>query len=437
MNRLKPGKPDGRGTPIEDPTVMRDALQMLFEAEAEFSIKVEGTSTLPYASRVQLLQFQQGTFVLKLVRPLPHEMLEGALFRMLFAVDEQRFEGIISLIGRDGYLQYRFHLPASLIQADRRRHQRFPFRPRENAYVIAQEAGIPGIGVAGPLVNVSMGGLALRVDRALRMDDGVRVPVNSALFERGKGFPRLRIQDLPLLRLLEGRGISAHASERGSELILGMSFVGMRLEEETALARSLGLREVMYRGGQPLRPDGASGQGRPAGPRGEPGEDGEPALEEIDPGAAAVPQEITALVRLQRRTTRLVLVMASGPLRESIQELLRRQGYHRQEAVDDLEQLRPLCQPGQRRALPGLVLADLALARSGDTEPLAAVRIIERQLAQLGGIRTAILCEEVDPTLLLAQETVTRFLPYPAGVGDQWVETLDAMLDAGPDSPGL
>ena len=128
--------------------------------------------------------------------------------------------------------------------------------------------------------------------------------------------------------------------------------------------------------------------------------------------------------------------MTSGPLRESIQELLRRQGYHRQEAVEDLEQLRPLCQPGQRRALPGLVWPTWPWPAAATRNP-SAVRIIERQLAQLAGIRTAILCEEVDPTLLLAEETVTRFLPYPTGDGDQWVETLDAMLDAAPDSPGL
>jgi hypothetical protein len=426
MNRIKPGK-DGRGTPIEDPQVVQDALQMLFEAETEFFIKVEGTATLPYASRVQLLQIPAGRFVLKLVRPLPHEMMPGALFRMTFAADGLRFEAVIGLIGRDGYLQYGFHLPSSLFQADRRLHQRCPFRPRENAYVIAQDAAIPGTGVAGPLVNISMGGMALRVDRALRMEDGVRVPVNSALFERGKSFPRFRVQDLPLLHLLEGRAISAHATEHGSELVLGLSFAGMSLEEETALARTLAFREKMYRGGQPPQPGAAGTPARSGGPRGN-GEDDEAYSELGAPEAEAqAAQEVTVLLRLQRRTARVVLVMADGPVRQGIQALLRQHGYHRLETVEHMGLLRPLCE-GQRRALPGLVLADLALARSGDAEPLAAVRIIERQMAELGGLATAILCEEVDPTLLLAQETRTQFLPYPTGGGDQWVDTLDAML---------
>ena len=424
MNRIKAGKPDGRGTPIEDPQVLQDALQVLFEAETEFFIKVEGTSTLPYASRVQALAVPEGRFSLKLVRPLPHEMLPGALFRMTFAVEDLRFEAIIGLLGRDGYLQYGFTLPSSLFQADRRLHKRYPFRPRENAYAIAQDATIPGVGVAGPLVNISMGGMALRADRALRMDDGVRIPVNSAKFERGKSFPRFRIQDLPRLPLLEGRAISAHATEHGSELILGLSFAGMSLEEETALAACLAFREQMYRGGQAPRPEGAAGAPRGRAVADGTAEEGTPELEAEDPA----PMQVTVLLRLRRRTVRVVLVMADGAVRQGILEVLRRHGYHRIEAVADLGQLRPLCEPGQHGARPGLVLADLALARSGDAEPLAAARIIENQMAELGAPPTAILCEEVDPTLLLAQESSTRFLPYPSGEAERWIETLDGML---------
>ncbi|MDR3671822.1 MAG: PilZ domain-containing protein [Holophaga sp.] len=401
---------------MEDPQAVADALQMLFEAETEFFIKVEGTATLPYASRVQLFDLPEDQLVLKLVRPLPHEMPAGALFTMTFTVDDLRFEASIELLGRFGYLQYSFRPPTSLFQADRRRHKRYPFRPRENAYVIAQNAAIPGLGVAGPLVNVSQGGMALRVDRALRMDDGVRVPVSTALFERGKGFPRFRLQDLPLLRLLEGRALCAHCTEHGTELVLGLSFTGMGLEEEAALARSLEFREKMYRGGQ--RPEGEPA--RPGQPQAE-GEEPEP-----EPESRA--QEVTALLRLRRRAARVVLVMADGPVRAGIQDRLRQHGYHRTETIEHMGLLRPLCEPGQRQALPAMVLADLALARTGDAEPLAAARILENQMLELGGLATIILCEEVDPTLLLAQGARTRFLPYPDERGDRWVETLDGML---------
>jgi len=420
MNKPRTGK-EGRGTPIEDPQVMQDALRMLFESEREFSIRVEGTSTLPYAARVQSLAFAEGSFSLRLVRPLPHEMPIGAEFRMLFAVADQRFEGIIALRGRDGYLQYCFRLPPSLMEADRRLNRRFPFRPRESAYVIAQDAGLPGIGVAGPLVNLGMGGLALRVDRALRLDDGVRIPVHAVRFERGQGFTRFRAQDLPRLPMLEGRAVAAHVIEHGPELILGLTFVGMGLEEETALFRSLEFREQMYRGGQRL--EGAGGSGGPA-------REAAPELEAppVPQAEAEAEPAVTIMLRLQRRATRVVLVMAETPLRAELAGRLRQQGYHRLELVPSLEALQALGgADGTGRRPSPLVLADLALARSGDAEPLAAVRIIERQLAKLACLGTVILCEEVDPTLLLGQETRTRFLAYP-DAGETWPATLDALL---------
>ena len=275
--------------------------------------------------------------------------------------------------------------------------------------------------MAGPLVNISMGGMALRMDRALRMDDGVRVPVTSALFERGQGFPRFRVQDLPLLHLLEGRAISAHATERGPKCCWAWPSPAWAWRRRPGLARCLAFREKMGRGGQPRSDGAARGPERPrperrAGAR----------ATRNRPSRTA---EITVLLRLRRRTTRVVLVMAEGPVRAGASRNCsgRRAttGWRPWRAWSSCA---PLCQAGQRRALPGLVLADLALARSGDAEPLAAARIIENQIAEMGDPATAILCEEVDPTLLLGQEARTRFLPYLPGQGGTRVETLDSML---------
>jgi len=107
---------------------------------------VEGANTLPYFSTIKSVQWDKGFFILKLVRPLPHELLSGALFHVLCTAGEQRFECFITFQGREGYLQYRFHLPQFLTLSDRRNHKRYPFRPRESAYVILQDAGIPGLG---------------------------------------------------------------------------------------------------------------------------------------------------------------------------------------------------------------------------------------------------------------------------------------------------
>ena len=403
---------------------MQAVLGRLFESETEFPIKVEGTSTLPYSSQIQGLAFEQGKFTLKLVRPLPHELMAGAVFRLIFAVDDRRLEGLITFLGREGYLQYGFQVPPCLFHADRRRHKRFPFRPRENAYVIAQDSGIPGLGLAGPLVNISLGGFAMRVDRVLKLDDGMRVPPNTALFERGKSFNRVRIQDLPRLRLLETRGLTTHAWERGSEVILGMSFNGMGPEEESALAQALELREKIYHIGLQLpRPEDDAPVVRTLGSRPEDAD----FLEPVRPEPEA-PSEVTPLLRLQRRAAWVVLVMEDAPLRADLAALLRRAGYHRLDLLEDLDQLQPFCQAETRAGLPHLVVADLALTRTGDAEPLAGVRIIEHQLAEVGILSEVILCDNVDPTLLLAQAARTRCLSYDWSDEPRWIGTLDSLI---------
>ena len=142
----------------------------LHRDELEFPVKVEGALTLPYTSRIEKLDLDKGILYLKLIRPLPHEMAVGAPFQMLFATGEQRFEAPITFLGRESYLLYRFSIPAHMTQSDRRQYKRYSFRPREPAYVLAQDGGLPGHGLAGPLVNLSLGGLSFRVDRVMRLE---------------------------------------------------------------------------------------------------------------------------------------------------------------------------------------------------------------------------------------------------------------------------
>ncbi|HWQ07731.1 MAG TPA: hypothetical protein VN436_01440, partial [Holophaga sp.] len=146
MNRPKSSKPGGREEPIEDPQLLKEAIASLYESETEFPIKVEGTSTLPYASCIQQVVPETRELILKLVRPLPHELMSGAVFRAILAIEDQRYEALFTYKQREAYLQYRFSQPDRLFYADRRQQKRFPFRPRENAYVSAADGGIPGLG---------------------------------------------------------------------------------------------------------------------------------------------------------------------------------------------------------------------------------------------------------------------------------------------------
>ena len=218
MNQSRSSGGDGRDALIEDPAEIRLVLAQLHRDEIEFPVKVEGAQTLPYTSHIRHVDQAKGLFLLKLIRPLPHEMAVGAPFEMLFSVGEQRFEAPITFLGRESYLLYRFSIPIQLTPSDRRRQKRYPFRPREKAYVLAQDGALPGHGLAGPLVNLSLGGLAFRVDRVMRMDDHMRITPGLGFFDKGKVLPMLKIRDLPKLPLFEARGVVATARERGGEM---------------------------------------------------------------------------------------------------------------------------------------------------------------------------------------------------------------------------
>jgi hypothetical protein len=423
MSRIKSERSGGRGAAIEDAGQIRDAFGILHATGTEFPIKVEGTSTLPYASVVKQLDIEHGTCSLKLVRPLPHELLIGAEFRMVFPVENQRYEALVLFQGRKEYLTYQFSLPNVLFYADRRSDKRFPFRPRESAYVTAQDGGIPGLGVAGPLVNICSAGLAMRIDRVLKLDDGIRIPPSTALFDRDKHFTRIRIQDLPKVPLLEVQGFVAHATERGTELILGFAFDDMKESDLAALGECLSFREKMLRGSAAAR-DGSApisrGLSAPRTATTEKYEDEPQFAESANIG-------LNSISLMSRRTKRVVLAMEDNSKREELIAIIRGNGFHRLEVVSSMEEIGDRWNEGTGSAL---LLVDLAIASVEFPEPLAAMRAIERQLQPLGDIPTLILCEQVDPTLHMATAHNTRILTmFPQGPQEEvgWLDAIEHM----------
>ena len=296
--------------------------------------------------------------------------------------------------------------------------------------------------MAGPLANISQGGLALRVDRALKLDDGIRIPASTVIFERGRSFPRIRIQDLPRLPLLELPGRVTHATEHGSEILLGMDFGELSEDQRRILGDCLRFREMMFQakggGFAPERPPAPSLQPEPSKPAAAgvaepsvsiPGEDAE-----SSPGAGTngLGGEATTdpMLLLRRKVIRLVLVSGGKGLTERFRESLWTHGYQRVEVVPDFPEAQTAWRQDGGRARPRLLLADLSLVQVGDMEPLGAVRHLERQAETLGDIPLAILCEDLDPTMLLEQASRTRFLSIGNGE-ESWIESLDSLLGIG------
>lgn len=413
MERGRANGETGREAPLEDPTQIREALAELQQSAVEFPIRVEGTHTLPYTSHLQHLDPDGSELHLKLIRPLPHEMAAGAPFEMTFAVGEQRFVAPMTFLGREGYLLYRFTIPARMLQCDRRRNKRYPFRPREKAYVLAQDAGLPGHGLAGPLFNLSVGGLAFRVDRILRLDDHLGIPPTVGFFERGKELPILKIRDLPKLPLFEARGIIANAWERGSEIIVGIKFGELREAEIRQIQGVIDLRERLQRSPHSgASPAGSSGEapadGRPQGAA--------PASRRVNPAGADTPD---ALTRLGRRCTPVVLVMPSGPARAQVQTALGAVGYLRLRCEDNLEGALTQLRQRQESLDPLLIWA----VSPPEGEALDTLRAHQRELGEGRELPVALI--QAEGALPTVEDPLIRPMGWPTTEPHLWLPVLD------------
>jgi hypothetical protein len=124
-----------------------------------------------------------------------------------------------------------------------------------------------------------------------------------------------------------------------------------------------------------------------------------------------------------------LLVGGESALLDRCQEWLWRGGYHRVAVVPDLRSAEDLCR-NQGIFKPRLVLADISLAQSEEREPLAMVLALEKQLALSLDASMVILCEDLDPMLMLHQSEGTRILPC-GGSEERWLAALDDWLGMG------
>ncbi len=414
MNQAKSSGGDGRAAPIQDAARIRQTMVELYRDELEFPVKVEGALTLPYTSRIEKLDLDKGILYLKLIRPLPHEMAVGAPFQMLFAAGEQRFEAPITFLGRESYLLYRYSIPALMTQSDRRSYKRYSFRPREPAYVLAQDGGLPGHGLAGPLVNLSLGGLAFRVDRVMRLDDHMRIMPGLGFFDKGKVLPMLKIRDLPKLPMFEARGVVANAWERDGEIVVGVKFAELGEFELRQIQNVLAAREGMTRGSGTTAVTAASvnsAKGRaPAAPS--------PA-QRLDPSGGLSPD---AMRLLARRCTRVVLAMRPGPDRISLQETLASAGYLRLESTDSLGQALDCLRADTDTSSRLLLVESPAEAKL----ELADIRTFQKELGELRELPVALVQAQGLPS---ATDTpLIRPLPWPGPGCTDWLPQLDDLM---------
>jgi len=435
------------GERTRDTEFIGQAFADLIEWQQEFPLKVEGAKTLPYTAVLQESDPVRRTLVVKLFRPLPPALAMGAWFDLVFATRDRRYEGRISLVDRAGYLRYQFGWPESLLSSDRRLWKRYPFRPREDVYVTAQDCELPYHGLTGPLTSLSQGGFSFRLDRMLRLEDGLLIRPRANFFDQGRALSPIRIHGLTREESFEARGKIVRTQEGDSEIHLAVQFNELGEKESKLLSRILAVREQQTGRGT----GGAIGAGRressgyhsPGAGEAE-ADAAVPAVDEAAPEAAgdgeaaeplaAQPAALAGmepLLRLDRRSAKLLLVAQDEQDRVAIIRLLQAAGFWRLEAAADLAEARAAWD--QAVDIPfRLLLVDLEDSRREGLEPVGAVRRMEQLLGAFDGLPVAYLTQAPDPMLELLGQPGLSAVAWEGADPAQWTKVLDRLLQFSP-----
>jgi len=402
--------------------------------QEEFPLNVEGGKTAPYASTVASVDQEAGQVLLKLIRPLPAQLPMKTPCKVAITAFGEHWRAILVFQGRRGHLQYLFDLPSFLEKAGRREHKRYRFRPREDISVYVQDSSLPGICAIGKLLDISMGGLSFKPERAYRVEDKGRVALGTALFERGKSFPIIRVDGLREIGgPLRLRGTSAYVGEKKSALTAAFVFGLLDPETEHTLETVLESREKMAAQGSaaaplPKPPSHASHQAKPFYPdeSAYPNPSGETRKSaNFSAGLAAEPflagQEPTdappTILRLARRACRLLLVKHGGEECDKIISALKIGGFVRVEHCESLES--HLAQTIQK--VDALLVG---LEVGGDVAaPIDSFRSIHEKLQARAGQKAMVLSEKFEPAL--SQLSKDYSLPIGFTHSRNWMEDVD------------
>jgi len=178
-------------------------------------------------ARVGPVNEEDGSFSLSFPHQVPR-LKPGEVVALHFPLAGMRFEAEITFLDRGRYMESRFRLPKKVRFADRRISRRARIGAREKASVAVFESLFEGMAASGRLVNLSMEGLCLRLERAIQVQGGRRLAPHPDLFTVGNELQVVRILNLPHLPTIECSGEIHHcAPVAGGAIHLGLRLTGL------------------------------------------------------------------------------------------------------------------------------------------------------------------------------------------------------------------
>ncbi|HJV21078.1 MAG TPA: response regulator [Holophagaceae bacterium] len=228
-------------------------LEELARVRTPLALRVKEDDPFGSSVKVELVSEEKEAFTLSFLHQPPGDWKPGQVVHLSFPLDGQRFRTEVKFQGLGGYLQREFRLPEAIYHAERRGLMRTRFSKRERPTVAVLEELFQGLGLSGPILNLSMGGLAFRVDRAMDIKHDRRISVKGDLLGAGRQVALIRIQDLPHTPTLECGATIAHFNAVPEGVVAGLTFEGMGSLEMQYIAKLLSQRLPTFGRGFPRK----------------------------------------------------------------------------------------------------------------------------------------------------------------------------------------
>lgn len=232
------GEAKSQGLELRDRETILAYLEELARLGSAVQVWVGKECLLPYEVRIKLVEEGQKRFLASLGRALPHDV-ERQHIEISFPLDGRRFIARVKCLGREGYMTAAFSIPESVEEGERRQRVRARFGPREKARVTILGDLFDGYGVAGRIMDLSLHGIKIRVDRTIQVR-GARVVPNSAnVFAMGESLALVRLQDLPHTSQVECSGRVAHIEQSSLGVTIGVKLDGLSLADQARIEATL------------------------------------------------------------------------------------------------------------------------------------------------------------------------------------------------------
>ncbi|WP_306591685.1 hypothetical protein [Geothrix sp. 21YS21S-4] len=277
-------------------------------------------------ARVELVNDQDFTFSLSFPHQVPR-LNAGETIDLHFPLAGMRFRAEVTYLDRGRYMESIFRLPRAIRFADRRGAMRTRIGSREKASAALFEGLLEGVAASGRLLNLSMEGLCMRMERVMQIQGNKRLAPHADLFQPGQALQVVRILNLPHLPTLECAGeVRFCHSTQGGPVLVGIRLEGMGSSDQNHLQKFMLRRLPTFGRAFPSRRRRGAAEEEPPeeepsdGPNEEPSDQAEnepldEGFEEmVEDSACQTPEERDAAaedrrIRLRRRGRHFLVIM--------------------------------------------------------------------------------------------------------------------------------